>query len=78
VGSVRFERRSMNYVNFTARCPHGFALGLVRCEECEGPWCTVSRAQVEPRNGHRAHVVERRSLVARTREQVPASYRGRI
>jgi len=25
----------MNYRNFTPRCPHGFALGIVPCDECK-------------------------------------------
>ena len=24
----------MNYRNFTKRCPHGFAVGLIGCPEC--------------------------------------------
>lgn len=24
----------MNYRHFTARCPHGFAMGIIACEEC--------------------------------------------
>lgn len=24
----------VNYRNFTKRCPHGFAVGIIGCEEC--------------------------------------------
>jgi hypothetical protein len=64
----------MRYQNFTARCPHGFALGLVRCEECAGRW-DVGRggAKIEPRNGQRYTHRERRS----NEERPLGSYRGR-
>lgn len=31
------KNQSNRYRNFTARCPHGFALGVVRCVECDPP-----------------------------------------
>lgn len=39
----------MNYRNFTKRCPHGFAVGLVRCTECDGHYNAGRSQRPEPK-----------------------------
>jgi len=63
----------MIYQNRSIRCPHGFDLDLVRCEECEGRW--RGKQKVEKRRGRKPHRV--------SRDRVPTppdspKYTGRI
>lgn len=77
----------MEYRNFTARCDHGMAIGIIRCEACSGHW-DDNNGRLEPKVDRRnvnEHKSPRRLLLAgqskersRRREleaRVPSGYR---